>query len=1009
MNGLFVQWSLTEFIAGLLDKRRERTTSLSGSSRAVVAMLSACLSAVLLLNFRCDLLNAASLEAQPPSAQEQSFTTDPKDNIRGAGDQLEFRLRGRLLSTIEQPLINPSVTVGTSNNELSYAATVVGDQYEVWVPANSFKWFRLSLEGKSEDGRRAVVSLDRSGLRKSISEGVDIVLQQPNRSVKIIVKHNDKPVPNAQVKAIANGILFVKTDANGQAMLKLGANYNISMFTAWTESGLLGGYQFYQSPPRDQNANEHVIELLECRNRQIRVIDTDGSPVAGVRLKLQVATPKHYNYFGNPTDCEVITDVTGTAIYKWFPKLEDAHHYAELIGEQDWRLHSQSNTDDAVKVIVTKPAARVRVEGQVSRGGQYVGGVVVEARSFQGETEGHSDVRTVIADREGNFSFDALPNSTYAMYVMDDEWVSEPQVFIPIDPVTGAKRSPYLMALDGHTVTVLLTSGPNRKPIAGQSVSFVSEYDYSWKENGERQYGVTHRQIFATTDEQGVAKAMVPLGSLRASVYTSSWRTESTIDVVAGKVNQVELHRNQDTVIHVKGRIELPPFNSTDLKKVSVAIQAIDGQVSEEFTPAVSESGQFSFDTKASMVGCFAYSADGQWAAVKVVEGLHQPFTIELQPTAYLSGRLLDGEGKPIANHRVSANPRLENRTMESSSSGFSRSMKGKSITTETDADGNYRIGPLPRQIEIGLWCDATNPTEYNGRKFLGNYFIELDEQRPPQVHRLGSEPSVPSKLAIEERFAEVLRDARLGSFHTMIILADTTEERCNSFVQENLLNYDANIQVANYMQMRFNTGASGSEQSKAFVKTKNWPIPTEGNVVAIALDAMGNELGQTTIDISADDANDQVVRFIEKHSPPVVDASQKWSEAFALAKKTNRRVWVRISQRYCGPCFQLNRWLDDHRAVLEKEFVLLKIDDVRDDHGMEIAKEITGDKPFGVPFFAFYDADQKLLIDSVGPTGNIGSISGYEGKRHFRRMLQKVRQTLSEAEIEQVVGSIQD
>lgn len=94
---------------------------------------------------------------------------------------------------------------------------------------------------------------------------------------------------------------------------------------------------------------------------------------------------------------------------------------------------------------------------------------------------------------------------------------------------------------------------------------------------------------------------------------------------------------------------------------------------------------------------------------------------------------------------------------------------------------------------------------------------------------------------------------------------------------------------------------------------------------------------------------------------------------------------------------------------MLEKEFVLLKIDDVRDKNGVEVATVITGDKPHGVPFFAFYDADQNMLIDSSGPTGNIGSISGYEGKRHLRRMLQKVRQSLSDAEIERIVGSVED
>ncbi len=87
----------------------------------------------------------------------------------------------------------------------------------------------------------------------------------------------------------------------------------------------------------------------------------------------------------------------------------------------------------------------------------------------------------------------------------------------------------------------------------------------------------------------------------------------------------------------------------------------------------------------------------------------------------------------------------------------------------------------------------------------------------------------------------------------------------------------------------------------------------------------------------------------------------------------------------------------------------MLKIDNVRDKYGTEFAEEITGGRPFGVPFFAFYDADRNMLIDSRGPTGNIGYMTGYEGKRHFRRMLQKVQQSFSDTEIEQIVSSIED
>ena len=119
--------------------------------------------------------------------------------------------------------------------------------------------------------------------------------------------------------------------------------------------------------------------------------------------------------------------------------------------------------------------------------------------------------------------------------------------------------------------------------------------------------------------------------------------------------------------------------------------------------------------------------------------------------------------------------------------------------------------------------------------------------------------------------------------------------------------------------------------------------------------------------------------------------------------------MWVVIGQHYCAPCQLLNRWLDDHREVLDKEFVMLKIDDVLDLNGHEIAAEITRGKFVGVPFFAFYDEDEQMLIDSDGPTGNIGFMSGYENKRHFRKMLEKGKQVLTSDDVEKILNSLPD
>ncbi len=103
-------------------------------------------------------------------------------------------------------------------------------------------------------------------------------------------------------------------------------------------------------------------------------------------------------------------------------------------------------------------------------------------------------------------------------------------------------------------------------------------------------------------------------------------------------------------------------------------------------------------------------------------------------------------------------------------------------------------------------------------------------------------------------------------------------------------------------MQLQINSGKKMSEQSAAYFRERGWVLPPPGSVLAIAMDASGRELGQAVMKVADGQAKEQAAKFVEAHRPPVVDARKKWDEAFALAQQTNRRVWVRISQRYCGP-----------------------------------------------------------------------------------------------------------
>ena len=102
-------------------------------------------------------------------------------------------------------------------------------------------------------------------------------------------------------------------------------------------------------------------------------------------------------------------------------------------------------------------------------------------------------------------------------------------------------------------------------------------------------------------------------------------------------------------------------------------------------------------------------------------------------------------------------------------------------------------------------------------------------------------------------------------------------------------------------------------------------------------------------------------------------------------------------------------RWLDDQKEILEQDCVLLKIDDVRDLHGDEVAKRLTDGEHYGVPFHAIIDPDAKMLINSASTIGNIGHPSGFEGKKHLRKMLTETRSKLTGKQIDEIVASLND
>jgi hypothetical protein len=261
-----------------------------------------------------------------------------------------------------------------------------------------------------------------------------------------------------------------------------------------------------------------------------------------------------------------------------------------------------------------------------------------------------------------------------------------------------------------------------------------------------------------------------------------------------------------------------------------------------------------------------------------------------------------------------------------------------------------------------------------------------------------------------------VLRDCRLAGIHALVIVSGEGD-RAAPFIKAHLsdpeetdeeTDHEAENIYSYLPQILSGPRAAELPDRRQYFAAHNWPFPETNSLFLAAIDGDGKELGRLRPNLGNDEAAAKdVAAFIKTHLPPRRNAKAGYEAALAEAKRSRRRVWVRVGQTRCGACFSFSRWLDSQRELLAKDFVLFKFDDARDLNGQELCVALKLDG-HGVPCHAILDSDGKALINSIGPLGNIGDPSGsFEGNQHLRKMLKITAQNLSNAEIESLILSL--
>ena len=171
-------------------------------------------------------------------------------------------------------------------------------------------------------------------------------------------------------------------------------------------------------------------------------------------------------------------------------------------------------------------------------------------------------------------------------------------------------------------------------------------------------------------------------------------------------------------------------------------------------------------------------------------------------------------------------------------------------------------------------------------------------------------------------------------------------------------------------------------------------------------LDAQGKVLtNQETSSLEDGPKHDPqaVAAFLKKWQPEPIDAENVLASALRQATAEDKRLLVHVGTPYCGWCKVLTRFLDEHEAVLSRDYIDVKLDTMRMEHGEEVAARFLPAKEDGVPWMVILDASGKALSTSFGPQGNIGYPCDPAEIEHFLSMLAKTKRRLSVDDLQQL------
>ncbi len=905
-------------------------------------IIPACLIVVLAIETRSPLAYAQSDEKNPPVIQLRGKVILP--------DGIDRRdLVCELVENTPHWAYDFEVTPIELKNDLTFETRTRGLSYRTVIVVRSAdrKW------------KGSWLCIRHELLSKSADEIVLKMVPVKLRSVQ--VTYDSKPLAGADVFVMDEfNVAPLKSDKDGMVCFDTLYGEKSVFLAAIANDRLVARPEHVKFP---DDGSPLQLNLKPWEREPVQVVGTDGKPMANIAIAcLRIGSertgvePWAQSFYSR-------SDTNGLTT----PILYSDERMRFEVFSPNMRFVSFDKSTKPHQVVVAPVQPNVEVRGKLDLPNGIGEGLLLSGESFQNEVPNRGSDFECRVRGDGSYVASVHPEYTYSVFVEDATWVSSPWSGILASFKPNLAKPLSLDIVQGELVEVVVTRGKEVGPATGIWVYFSQRYDYTWMEEGKERSGSGGRRWSAYTDEDGIASTRARLGELEVSVSTDDWREEAKGIVRPGETTVLTLHHEEPESIAFEGHVKMMPSIESQIVNAQITI---DLYLYDAYRPTakliVDNNGRFRGKAAKPRIALLARTKDRKYSGVQVVDlesGNAEPLVIELHPSASVAGRILDPDGFPLADAAVSFATRPLIRWPKKEPYGGTGFFT-ESLNTTTDKGGRYLVEDVCSRVPSALFVNYRNGS--SATAVLYDYALEPPTVFVPTV--VMPEADMHSR-PLQTRIKNRVDSSKLINTNAVLIYHGTHKSAID--MARGLFGRGGFEATRNLSPLFISDSAMKMDPAtSAWLKEQGWGLSHDQEILVVLFDQAGKPIVSKRI--HATDNITSIAEILEPKQLQLVkqswDAQSRFDKALESAKRTERDVWINFVSIRNPASMAMLRWQDENRKELEKHFVMMQLDWIRDSKTDAILDRysIVRNEETGL-VSVLVDKDGVLLHDTTG------------------------------------------